>query len=226
MPKIIKILVKNNSGAEVFIDDLGISIPDSSERDLIIEFDLEELNKSEDLQNHVSSGDLIINDGLNDLDIPTALAHLAVESEWSDYEPGAPVVDSTTGMPAFEDPVSGETLGLEVIEIPCGRHNSTVKNQYLRTVGGIPMNITGVPLPYNATLVYFTVSNGKDTESWTAQVRKNGNTTIEDSLGLDNAWENHSIIQNENFYEGDRIQVYLNGTGTYPLVRLYFRRRY
>jgi len=265
MPRIKQIIAINNSGVEVFINDLGISIPIASQRDLFKEFNLEELDKSDDLKTHVLAENIIINDGDENITANEALSHLKIESEWSDYaDEGVEVqqdgvvinkariinftgstvenvtidsttgkidvqlkefTDSTSGELTFVDPTTGQTLGASIIEVCCGRDRK-INNSYFRTIDGTAMNQVGIPLPYNATLVYFTMSNEKATKTWTAQVRKNDTTIIHDSLTIDHVLENHSIIQNENFYAGDRIQIYCNGETERAQVRLYFRRRF
>ena len=62
------IIVKNNSGSDVAINDLGIlSVPDGGQRDLTASFEPSKIVASSDLQSLVNAGTLVINDGTSDL---------------------------------------------------------------------------------------------------------------------------------------------------------------
>jgi hypothetical protein len=125
----------------------------------------------------------------------------------------------------FYDTTRSKDLGVAVLEIGCGRNSANTTDQYLRTFNGTPMNQTGVALPFDATLVGMSMSGQSNTQTWTAQVGKNDLATVEDSLTITNAYENHTWSKDTDFSAGDRIQVYLSGTNiNYPQVRLYFRR--
>jgi hypothetical protein len=126
----------------------------------------------------------------------------------------------------FYDSTRDKDLGVAVIQIGCGRNSANTTTQYLRTFNGIPMNLSGVALPFDATLVGIAMSGGSNTQSWTAQIGKNDVSTVITSLSITNAYENHTWSEDTDFDEGDRIQVRMTGTNiNYPQVRLYFRRR-
>jgi aerobic-type carbon monoxide dehydrogenase small subunit (CoxS/CutS family) len=125
----------------------------------------------------------------------------------------------------FYDTTRDKDLGVAIIEVGCGRNSANTTNQYLRTYNGAPMNLVGVALPVDATLVGMSASGGANNQTWTAQVGKNGVATVLDSITVTNSYENHSWDNDVDFSAGDRIQVYLSGTNiNYPQVRLYFRR--
>ena len=126
----------------------------------------------------------------------------------------------------FYDDTRDKTLGVAVIQIGGGRNNANTTNQYLRTYDGQPFNMSGVTLPFNATLVGISMSGQVNTQSWTAQVRRNGVATVLDSLSITNAYQNYSWSRNVDFSAGDRIQLYMSGTNiNYPRVEVFFRRR-
>jgi len=107
-----------------------------------------------------------------------------------------------------------------------GRNNANTTNQYLRGAGDTPSNLNGFVLPFDATLVGKSMSEDVNTQTWTAEVRRNDSVTILDSLTITNQYENHDYTNDIDFNEGDRVQVYLNGTSiNYPSVTLFFRRR-
>ena len=126
----------------------------------------------------------------------------------------------------FYDETRNKTLGVSVIKIGGGRDHSNTTNQYLRTYDGQPFNQSGISLPFDSTIVGITMSCSVNTQSWTAQVRRNGVATVLDSLSINNTYQNYDWSRNVDFSAGDRIQIYLSGTNiSYPLVEVYFRRR-
>ena len=113
-----------------------------------------------------------------------------------------------------------------MIQIGCGRNSNSTTDQYLRTWDGIPMNTVGIALLFNSTLVGISMFEAVNTQSWTAQIRKNGSSTDITTLSLTNAYEKHTSSVNVDFDAGDRVQVRLSGSSIdYPQVILYFRRR-
>jgi hypothetical protein len=126
----------------------------------------------------------------------------------------------------FYDETRGKDLGVSVIQIGCGRNSVNTTTQYLRTFNGTPMNLTGIALPYDATLIGITMSGASNSQSWTAQIGRNDVATVMASLSIVNVYENHTWSEDVDFDEGDRIQVRMVGTNiSHPQVRLFFRRR-
>ena len=177
------------------------------------------------------AGNLLNIDHLDDVDTTTTAPSVGDTLEWdgNNWVPVASGVSSPfvlDGDVYFVDSTRGDKeLGVAIIEVGAGRNSSATTNQYLRTFNGTLMNQTGIPLPYDTTLVGMTMAGSSNTQSWTAQVRKNGSATVLDSLSITNAYENHDWTRNTDFTAGDRVQIYLSGTSiSYPQVRLYFRR--
>jgi len=61
------VIVKNNSGSDQAIEDLGLTISDGTQIILSDEFTYSEIADSDDLRALVSTGDLVVNDGTSDL---------------------------------------------------------------------------------------------------------------------------------------------------------------
>jgi hypothetical protein len=126
----------------------------------------------------------------------------------------------------FYDTTRSKTLGVAILQIGCGRNSANTTDQYLRTFNGVPMNQTGVALPWDVTLIGGVAMGARNDQTWTVRLRKNDSTTNLASLSVTNAYENHVTDADIDFDEGDRIQIYMDGTNiNYPLVYLYFRRR-
>jgi hypothetical protein len=133
--------------------------------------------------------------------------------------------DSTANEVVFFDETRSKTLGVSMINFGASRNSVATTNVYLRSYDGVPTNLNGFPLLFNATLVGIGIS-GELSQSWTAEVRKNGTATIQDSLTMTAATENHDYTKNTDFNEGDLIQIYCNGSSIdRPYVELFFRRR-
>ena len=80
------IIVKNNSGSAVSIDDLGITLANASQRTLVQddagEFTIDELDGSTNLYTLVNAGTLVLNDGSTDLTNIQGLSHTSIETDW------------------------------------------------------------------------------------------------------------------------------------------------
>jgi hypothetical protein len=79
------VIVKNNTGSPVNIEDLGTTLTASEIRDFTTFFDFVDLIESDDLKALVSAATVTINDGTNDLGVSKGLEHLEIESVHEDY---------------------------------------------------------------------------------------------------------------------------------------------
>jgi len=74
------VIVKNNGGSAVFFEDIGISIPASASITFSDQFTYEEIADSDDLRSAVASaGNIVINDGSNDLSATDGVWYLTFE---------------------------------------------------------------------------------------------------------------------------------------------------
>jgi hypothetical protein len=126
----------------------------------------------------------------------------------------------------FYDTTRSKDLGVAVIEVAGARDSVATTNQYLRTFDGLPFNLCGSALPWNATLIGIVMSGEETNQTWTIHIRKNNSTTSLASLTITNAYVNYAWNYNVDFSAGDRIQLYLSGNSIdYPQTKAYFRRR-
>ena len=70
------LIVKNNVDCDVMIEDMGIKILVDAQISLSELFDDFELFSSNDLKNLVSNNNLIINNGIDDLNIADAIEYI------------------------------------------------------------------------------------------------------------------------------------------------------
>jgi len=104
--------------------------------------------------------------------------------------------------------------------------NSSITNSYLRGAGGVPTNIGGFLLPFNATIMAISATtNG--TFSWTAEVRKNGGASPITSLNVVGASSGYTgLFLNISVSAGETIQMYCNGTNiNRPSMLVFYKRR-
>ncbi len=135
-------------------------------------------------------------------------------------------IDSSNGDIYFYDASRTKYLGAGIIQQDASRNSTNTTNMYLMGEGDTPTNLNGFVLPWNSTLVAISMSGKLNTETWTAEVRKNNVVTVLDSLTIINQYSNYSSTNNIDFSAGDRVQIYCNGTSIdYPKVTLFFRRR-
>lgn len=114
--------------------------------------------------------------------------------------------------------------GADYFQISTGR-NAVATNVYLRGPDGVPTNLSGFVVPFDATIVRITAST-QNAHSWTAEVRKNGSVAVIASLAISAATTGISTLLSVDVSAGDIIQTYCNGTAiTYPLVMVYLKRR-
>lgn len=72
------LVVKNNSGSDQTIEDLGITIADSSQITFSDQFTFPEIAESDDLRDLVNAGTLVVNDGSSDLSSAEGVNHLTL----------------------------------------------------------------------------------------------------------------------------------------------------
>lgn len=71
-----KVTIKNNGISEYFIEDLGIGVPSAGTLDFHEQFTYDEITGSDDLRFAVSAAELVINDGIEDLPVPSGVDYL------------------------------------------------------------------------------------------------------------------------------------------------------
>ena len=107
-----------------------------------------------------------------------------------------------------------------------GRDSSTNTNEYARTSAGFVSNLSGFRLMRNATLVGISVQNVGN-QTWTARVRKNGNSTNLASLAVSNASGAQDVTTNIDFVAGDSVSGYIEGSNVNrPVIILEFAYRF
>jgi len=87
MTSSIQVIAKNDSIADILLTGLGIKISGLSEVILSDQFEFVEISGDNSLKDYVSTGQIIINDGIQDLtDIQEALLYIKERLEASDID--------------------------------------------------------------------------------------------------------------------------------------------
>lgn len=88
-------IVRNVTLSNIFIEDMGILLT-ATESLSILDFGYTkaDLDRSNNLKNFVSEGDLVINDGTNDLSVEDALEHISIQSIYADDQDNPGVTPS------------------------------------------------------------------------------------------------------------------------------------
>ena len=149
------IIAKNNTSSAIPLDDLGIEIPGSGQRNLTDNFDKNEISASNDLDTQVSSGNIIINDGTSDLSITDGLRHINFETEYEDkngvdvYNEGS-YIGTTTKLNFNDALVNDSTSGI----------NITIPSQEVATPAIVQVRrTTSLTLPTSWTDITFDVTS-------------------------------------------------------------------
>jgi hypothetical protein len=61
------LIIKNNTGSSIIVEDLGIPVPSAGQIDFSTQFTYDEIAGSDDLRTEVVAGNLVVNDGTSDL---------------------------------------------------------------------------------------------------------------------------------------------------------------
>jgi hypothetical protein len=138
---------------------------------------------------------------------------------------GVTGVSGNTGPTGFQG-ITGPTGPLEdYFSFTTARNSANTTNIYLRTSDGVPTNLAGFVLPFDATIVGIGGASN-DTDTWVGEVRKNGAATVLASLSISAAAEGSTGPLSVDVNADDIIQTYCNGSQVnYPVLVVYLKRR-
>lgn len=123
------------------------------------------------------------------------------------------------GLPVFNDPTRGNKQ-MSIARLPYeATKTGRSKNVYLRAGEGIALTKTGFRMPYAGTVCLATAQNDRNS-TFTFRLRKNGALTNLYSLAVTAAQGAHDKAVNLDFFEGDLLEFYIDGTAYNPIVRI------
>lgn len=133
-------------------------------------------------------------------------------------------VPGTTVKDALDN-LAGGVTGASDIFVSAGREGPAVSNVYLRGPGGVPMNLSGYVIPFDAKIVALSLASSA-AETWTLEVRKNNDPAVVVSLASGGAERAYDNTLDVDLSAGDEIQFYCNGTDIgAPSASVVLRRR-
>ena len=205
------VILKNTTLSEIQINDLaGMRIPASSQYDASNTRTLEDLLQSDDLLTFLTSGDVILNDGTDDLSLPEATTvMLGLNNEDVEY-----VYDSARQ----------KLLSITELIYEFGTSGGA-DNEYLKLMGDISDNDSGYSVRNDCTLIAVVGSStgGNITKGFNIEV----NGTDVDTVNFDSG----SILDNTKDIDinaGDRIHVFVVSSGSStqnPNISLFLKYR-
>jgi hypothetical protein len=218
------IIAKNNTGSDIFLEDLGVTIPASSNRTLTDTIEVERITESDDLKTKVTSGDITINDGINDLSISDGLLHIKFETEYEDEstKSGTWTVDSTSPI-AIEGEGFYKTIDGVLYSYDQSREKWLSKDrrflsfyrdgetslQYLKIGELLGGSTIGYLMPRKGTIIGATSysSAGDDPKNLSIRVDDVTQQTIQQ-----NSLQYKTSELNIDFVDGDFISCYVDDT--------------
>jgi len=141
------LIIKNNSGSDQIINDLGITVLNGAALNISDQYTFDEISCSDDLRLLVTNGDLVVNDGSADLSSADGVLHLTLEhlrhlgvnyfdkSELSTSGGGGSVHwDNITNAPSFGSPTWLDPIELFVTAIDASAPTSpAIDDVYIDT---------------------------------------------------------------------------------------------
>lgn len=82
------LLLKNDSGGDITVEDLGLFIADSTQSTVSSQFTYDDLAGSDDLRALVTAGTLVVNDGTFDLSAVNGVKYLTFQNLYKDTSGG------------------------------------------------------------------------------------------------------------------------------------------
>lgn len=123
------VIIKNNSGSTVELEDFGIELLNGTQKDFTNYFAYDEISGSKELKDKVSSADLVVNDGSSDLSASEGAEYITLENVHNVSEEhytktelqssGSASIhwDNITNAPSFGSPTWGDPVEYRVVNI-------------------------------------------------------------------------------------------------------------
>jgi hypothetical protein len=138
--------------------------------------------------------------------------HIIEHAIIHDEDSGLPIsgIQVDGGRLWVYDEVRDKWLSSDRLFATAGR-DGRAKNLYLRLLDGQPSNLTGYRMLYGATIVAVAAQT-RNNETWTLQIRKNGDPTNLYSLAISGSSGAHNKTLNIDIDEGDLVQLFAETT--------------
>jgi hypothetical protein len=233
------IIAKNNTGSNIFIEDLGVTVPASSSINLTEIFDIIRVLQSDNLKTEVNDEDITINDGTYDLPTIEGLKHITIQTEYEDIyygesgwyigptPPDNPVdgkgwYDSTANILFVFDETRSKWLSINRIIITFQKSGS-VTSQYLN-IGDLALSSSGYLVPRKGTIISCSIRATAGDDDCSFDIRDNGGQILQKSFV--NSYELYDSSLNTDFNSTAILQCYCMDTSENPIVIIELAWRY
>lgn len=220
------IIAKNNGVQNVGVEDLGIVIPPSSQRNLTENFTVYEVQSSIDLKAKVTTGDLVINDGVDDLSIAEGIDHITYQTKYEDHfdelvadyiaigttppENGNVWINPADGYAYIYDPYRGKWLTTARSTYVFTKDGSA-DGIYLR-VGEVANEDAGYYITKPATIVMVHAISTTGSDPYKQFSIQNNHSEIT-TFAFDNDTKYLNELANINLSAGTLLQLFVSSTG-------------
>lgn len=203
-------ILKNNTLSDIAISSLGQTIPASGQ--IIINTQDYLILASDDaileLTSAINSGDIIINNGTDDLDIEDGLDFI----RYPDRADSVFIDDSGFAFNAEDVQEAFENVDFIIapLVVPVALvYNGTLSdNEFIGYSNLLPGNTTPVICPLSGSFVGFTWSNSRDNADFALEFRRNSTTATPFFIwSVDNKRTDNINITPETFVAGDQIYI-------------------
>ena len=235
-------IVKNTTISDIELKEVGITVPASDSYTIVLQDYLlwADTDSISEITPLINSGDIVINDGINDLSAANGIRFLEYTERLyieEDSSPSTKVVSTLNfeGDVTITDEGGGKTkitVGTE--GVPKGKlfdfsfgKTGLARNVWLEfSSSSAPSNSSPLVCPYGAELIALTFSNTSDDKSTDAEIYKNG--VLETTWQIRNkrtAFK--SDFSGVNFAQGDRVSLFIReftmgDNPTTPIIEFYF----
>lgn len=233
------IIAKNNTGSNIFVKDLGVTIPSGSSVNLTEILDIINILQSDNLKTEVNDEDITINDGTYDLPTIEGLKHITIQTEYEDIyygesgwyigptPPEDPVdgkgwYDSTANILYVFDETRSKWLSINRI-IVTFQKSGTVTSQYLN-IGDLALSSVGYLVPRQGTIISCSIRATGGNDDCSFDIRDNGNQILQKSFS--DSYELFDFSLDTNFDSEAILQCYCMDTAENPIVTIELAWRY
>lgn len=207
-------ILKNTTGSIINITSLGLPIPASGQ--ITIEVTdymlLASFDSVAELSPLITSGDVVVNDGNEDLNVARGIAYIKhPDNAYSQkFDPtGSVLTETNTELAIKEASTTADTALNTPRYTLILQHNGTVSNNtFLGYSSLIPGDSTPVIIPTKSNLGEFAFSNSNSNADYTLEFRINSTTgTTFYSISKTNTKFFVDDIIDQDFQQGDEIYV-------------------
>jgi len=211
-------ILKNTTGSIITLDELAVEIPASGQYE--VPFQKYLLLSTDDvileLTTLINSGDVVANDGTNDLSPASeAIAFLKYPDSATNivFTPTTEISENTV-QEAIGAGVS-TALNTPRFSIPLVYNGTLSNNEFIGYSNLLPGDVTPIVIPIDCVMEEYTFSNSRSTADYTIELRKNSTTAIVfNTVSKTNTQTFVETGINESFNQGDTIFIKYIDDGT------------